>query len=84
MKDDQRLERIEKSLDDTVEHLVSIDKTLAEQQVILAHHVRRSDMLEKQIEPVHNLMQEMKGVVKIFKYVGLLATILECWHTFRH
>lgn len=82
--DDRRLEKIEKNLDETVEHLVSIDKTLAEQSVILAHHVKRSDMLEKQIEPVHNLMQEMKGVVKIFKYIGVLATILEAWHTFRH
>jgi predicted metallo-beta-lactamase superfamily hydrolase len=81
---ERRLEKIEQSLDDTVEHLTSIDKTLAQQSLILAHHVKRSDMLEKQIEPVHAMMLEMKGVVKIFKYIGVLATILECWHTFRH
>ncbi len=81
--DDRRLEKIEKNLDETVDHLMSIDKTLSDQSNILAHHVRRTDLLEKQVEPMKEMMIEMKTVVKVFKFVGVLAAILECWHTFR-
>jgi hypothetical protein len=48
--DEHRLARIEIKLDDLAEHLGSIDVTLAKQHESLKMHMRRSDMLEKQVE----------------------------------
>jgi hypothetical protein len=63
---EDRLYRIEKRLD-------AIDQNLE-------RHMQRSDYLEKQMEPVKSLMNEMIGAIKFVKFVGVLAAILECIH----
>lgn len=65
----QRLDRIEKRLD-------SIDDNLA-------RHMKRSDALEAQVAPMLELRTEIKGVVKLIKFVSAIAAIAECfrmWH----
>ncbi len=73
MSDDKRLERIEKKLDDTAEHLVSIDVTLAAQHVSLRDHIRRTEILESDIKPVRRHVAMVEGV---FKFIGIIATII--------
>ena len=70
MESDERLERIENRLD-------SIDANLA-------RHMRRSDALEAQMEPMKAMMNEIAGVVKFLKLIGVLAAIVEAIRMFYH
>lgn len=67
---DARLERIEKKVDDTNEHLASIDRTLAAQHESLKDHIRRTSILEEEIKPLKEHMIMIKGVIK---FMGLLT-----------
>jgi hypothetical protein len=74
---DKRLDNIENRLD-------SIDETLIKQHASLMTHMRRSDALEAQVQPMHDLMTELKGVVKFLKFIGVIVGIIEAirmvWH----
>jgi len=70
MDQDERLERIETRLD-------SIDENLA-------RHMRRSDALEAQMEPMKAMMNEVKGVAKFLKLIGIIAAIAEAIRMFYH
>jgi hypothetical protein len=67
---DDRVIRIEEKLDRVVDHLGSIDTTLAAQHVSLKEHIRRSDLLEAQLEPIKVHVNMVSGVLK---FIGLLA-----------
>jgi archaellum component FlaC len=84
MADDKRLERIEDKIDDLSTHLSSIDQTLAGQHESLKHHVRRTDLLEAQVQPIMTHMAELKGVVRLFKFVSVIIAILEGLRHFFH
>jgi hypothetical protein len=78
MKDDeQRLERIEVKVDKLDEHLARIDITLATQSVDLAHHIARTDVLQKIVEPVADHVKNLKFMVQVIKILTGLATIAE-------
>lgn len=72
---DDVLNRIELKIDKIDERLNSMDITMVRQQVILEEHIKRSDsnekmyihMKEKDIEPLKNDMNQIKG---IFKFIG--------------
>ena len=68
MRITDRLDKIECRLD-------SIDHNLE-------RHMKRSDALEQQITPMLELKAEIKGIVKFFKFIGLLAGIVECLRLF--
>lgn len=74
---DKRLDNIENRLD-------SIDETLIKQHHSLVAHMKRSDALEAQVKPMHDLMLEVKGAVRLIKMIALLAGIIETirmvWH----
>lgn len=74
---DERLHRIENRLD-------HIDETLVKQHYSLQAHMKRSDALEAQVQPMHDLMLELRGVIRLLKIAGLLAGIIEAlrmvWH----
>lgn len=76
--DDKRLERIETKLDDTNEHLASIDVTLASQHVSLKHHIRRTELLEKELAPIKRHVDMVNGALKL---LGILASILAITET---
>jgi hypothetical protein len=61
-----RLDRIERRLD-------SIDKNLE-------RHMKRSDALEAQVAPMLELKMEIKTVIKLVKFIGIIAGILEAVH----
>lgn len=73
--DNTRLERIEKKLDDTLEHLSSIDITLAQQKIILEEHQRRSLANEKAVELIKKY--HMNWAISII--TGLVILIFELW-----
>ena len=77
MADDKRLERIEAKLDDTNEHLSSIDVTLAKQHVSLAEHMRRTSLIEEELKPIKKHVDMVQGIIKFLLSVGALTGILE-------
>lgn len=66
--------------DKILDRLNSIDKTLAAQHVSLKDHIRRTEILEKQIEPLKSSLDMIKGVFKFIALVGVIATIIEVIH----
>jgi len=65
---DDRIVRIESKLDKVVDHLGSIDVTLAKNTVSLIDHIARTEILEEKIKPLDYVV----GAVKILL---VLATI---------
>jgi hypothetical protein len=73
--DDYRFSRVEQDIGE-------IKHTLADQHSSLQEHMRRSNALEAQIKPMQDLMLELKAVVKLIKFIGVLAGIVECIRMF--
>jgi len=69
MKD--QLDRIEEKLDKLVDKQSSMDTTLAAQAVVLAEHVKRSNMLEEQMRPVQRHVAMVQGALKLLGAVGV-------------
>jgi hypothetical protein len=63
-------ERLEAKVDKIIEKVASIDTTLAKQEVNLALHMRRSDALEAQIEPIKQHVAMVAGAMKLLKWVA--------------
>ena len=83
MSDDKRLERIEDKIDDARVHLSSIDKTLAEQHISLKDHMRRTEILETQLEPIKTQLSMAAGAIKVLGIVASLLTLLEAIRMFK-
>lgn len=69
---DDKLERIEGKLDKVVDHIGSIDVTLAAQHVSLKEHIRRTEILEQELAPIKTHVNMISGALKL---IGLLAAI---------
>jgi hypothetical protein len=76
MADTKRLERIESKIDKVVEHIGSIDVTLAKQSVILDEHIRRTNILEKKFEPVEEHVASVHTSLKTLKFALKILAIL--------
>lgn len=77
MSEDKRLERIEKKVDDTNEHLSSIDITLAAQHQSLRDHIRRTALLEQELKPIKKHVNMVDGVVKFLAVVATVLAVLK-------
>lgn len=75
--DDKRLERIEVKLDDISDHLSSIDVTLGKQHISLKEHIRRTELLEKDVAPIKKHVSRVEGAAKLIALLSALAIILE-------
>ncbi len=73
--EDKRLARIEQKIDDQNEHLGSIDTTLVQQHVILAEHIRRTELLEKDIQPIKRHVYMVQGAFALITLISLLIGI---------
>ena len=84
MADDKRLERIEKKIDDTLEHMSNIDVTLAMQHVSLAEHIRRTELLENDIIPIKSHVAMVHGGLKVLGVIalvlGIIVSIIKVMH----
>ena len=76
MSDDKRLVRIEDKLDSLSVHLGAIDTTLALQHESLKQHMRRSDLLERKLEPVEKHVTFVQNIMKFGAGAGILASIV--------
>lgn len=74
------MDRLEGKIDTIQNHLGSIDVTLAKQSVILEEHVKRTNLLEKKIEPIESHVKLLKSIAKIISFVGM-GVILKIIHT---
>lgn len=63
---ENKLNRIEGKLDKVVEHISSIDSTLAAQHVQLKEHIRRTELLEADVAPLKKRYHMVSGIVKFF------------------
>jgi len=62
---DDRIIRIENKLDKVVDHISSIDSTLAAQHESLREHIRRTNLLEEEVEPIKKHVNMVGGVIKM-------------------
>lgn len=75
--DNNRLERVEEKLDKVVEHISSIDVTLAKQHISLKDHIRRTELLEQQVEPIKKHVNMVQGALKLIGLVSVCLGIVE-------
>ena len=73
--DDTKLDKIES-------HLSKIDITLAKQQVSLDEHIKRTNLLEDEVERNKAVINKAIGAVDFIKLVGVFAGIAEAIHFF--
>ena len=64
-------------IDQVFDRLNNIDKTLSAQHVTLKEHIRRTELLEHELEPIKNKMAMATGVLKFIGLIGVLSGILE-------
>lgn len=75
--DDTRLGRIEAKLDDTNDHLTSIDITLAMQAESLRHHIKRTALIEKELAPIRKHVYMVQGAAALLSLIGIVIGILK-------
>ncbi len=75
--DDKRLERIESKIDDTHDHLVSIDLTLNAQHISLREHIRRTAILEREIAPIKRHVNRVEGALKLAAAASIIISVIE-------
>jgi hypothetical protein len=68
--------KLVKDVDQIKRSLASVDKTLALQHLSLVEHMKRTELLEKKLEPVEEHVQQVRGITKFIGWMlGLLAVI---------
>lgn len=71
-------------LDKLDTRLNSIDVTLAKNTESLEYHIKRTDLLEKQIAPVVKHVNHVEGILRFFGLVGVVAAILRaCFEIYK-
>lgn len=77
--DDRRLERIEKKIDDSNEHLASIDLTLAAQHESLKQHMLRTTQIEKELRPIRRHVYMVQGGLALLTILATIAGIVSAF-----
>lgn len=75
--DNNKLDKIEDKLDAVIQRINSIDVTLAAQHESLKDHIRRTELLEEEVKPIKAHVDGLKGVIRFFWFLGILAGIAE-------
>jgi hypothetical protein len=82
-KDDQ-ISRIEDKVDVIIYRISNIDITAAKQQVSLDEHIRRTAILESELEPIKNHVAMVHGVLKFIGLVSVVVGVIESITRFFH
>ena len=69
----ENINRIESKLDKIDERIDQIDKHLAVYNAQLRFHIKRTDALEKNIEPLKAHLNKTHGILT---FIGVVATIV--------
>lgn len=75
MSDQRRLERIESKIDDLADAQAKMNVILGQQHVSLKDHMRRSDALEQQIQPIKKHVAMVEGALKLLGLISLLVGV---------
>ncbi len=61
--------------------LSSIDSTLAAQHIILQEHIRRTELLEKQMEPIRTHVSAVRAILQAvaWGFGTLIAALTAYW-----
>jgi len=71
---------MENKVDEIQKDIGEIKVILAEQHVSLKHHIKRTDLLEKKLEPIDTHIKMVNGALKLVGFIGICATIAEAIH----
>lgn len=74
--DEFRMQVIEK-LDKLDERLDNVDKTLIRNTASLEEHIRRTEILEAEMEPVKTHVAQVSGIVKFIILLSSAAGIIQ-------
>ena len=69
------MQEIVDALKSVEKRLGSIDKTLVLQKSNLEEHMRRTEILEDEIDPIKAHVEQVKGAGKLLGILSLVATI---------
>jgi hypothetical protein len=68
---------LDDKLDEIASNIGEINITLAKQSVILDEHVKRTNLLEKKLEPVEKHVQMIHGAMKLMGITAVFMAIYE-------
>ncbi len=80
--EDRRDNRVLDKVDSILKQMGEINVSLAEIKVDVAHHIKRTEILEQQIVPMREHTSELKGVIKFLKLAGIVIGIIEASRAF--
>lgn len=75
MNDNRRLERIEAKIDDLADEQAKMNVILGQQHISLKEHMKRSDILERQFQPVKKHVAMVEGALKLLGLISVLVGI---------
>lgn len=74
---DDTLIRIETKLDKVADKIQTIEVVLSKQHVVLADHIRRTELLEEGMKPLQTHVAMVHGALKLIGILGIIAAIIE-------
>jgi hypothetical protein len=75
--DDKRLERIEDKIDKLSDKLADTNVILGKQHVSLSEHIRRTNLLEKQMAPIATHVNYVQGALKLLLASSAIVGAIE-------
>ena len=75
--DDNRTNRLESKIDHVVEKINSIDTTLAAQHESLKYHIKRTDLLERQVKPIEAHVNRINGALALISATGVVYAVVK-------
>lgn len=69
--------RVEDKLDSIIKDIGSINVVLAAQHETLKEHIRRTEILEREIEPIKKHVAMVHGGMKLIGLLSVIAAIVE-------
>ena len=75
--EDRRDNRIPAKLDEIIDKLGKVNVSIAKIEVDVAHHIHRTDLLEEQVAPMKKHSDELAGVIKFLKLLGIIVALVE-------
>jgi hypothetical protein len=74
--EDSRINRLESKIDHVVEKINSIDSTLSAQHESLKYHIKRTDLLEKQVKPIEAHVNRINGALRLISATGVVYALI--------
>ena len=75
--------QLENKIDKISDDIRKIEVHIGEIKVDVGHHIKRTDLLEAQMQPLRDHLIMLKGVMNLVKLASLVAVIVEAIRLFR-